>query len=113
MSDRGTPGKPSSAEEEYFVREDAEKKRKLALQAKKDKQAEELKRLKELHWMHCPKCGLQMQEVKLRGVDVDVCFSCNGVFLDQGELEQIEKPESRGVMNAILNWFKPETKNPV
>ncbi len=113
MSDRGTPGKPSNSEDEYFVREDAEKKRRLALQAKKEKEAAELKQLRDLHHMHCPKCGLQMQEVRLRGVDVDVCFSCNGIFLDQGELEKLQKPESRGVMNAILNWFKPETKNPV
>jgi hypothetical protein len=42
-----------------------------------------------------------------------VCFSCNGIFLDAGEIEQLEKPESRGVMSSILNWFKPETKNPV
>lgn len=113
MSDRGTPGKASTSEDEYFVREDAEKKRKLALQAKKDKAAAELKALKVLHWMHCPKCGMDMQEIKFRGVDVDVCFSCNGVFLDQGELEHLEKPESRGVMSAILNWFKPETRKPV
>jgi hypothetical protein len=113
MSDRGTTGKASQGEDEYFVREDAEKKRKLALQAKKEKQAAELKALKDLHWMHCPKCGLEMHEVKYRGVDVDVCFSCNGVFLDQGELEHIEKPESKGLMSAILNWFKPETKKPV
>ena len=112
MSDRGTPGKPSSTEDEYFVREDAEKKRRMALQAKKEKESAELKRLKELHWMRCPKCGLEMQEVKLGKVDVDVCFSCNGVFLDQGELEQIEKRESAGVMSAILNWFRPETKKP-
>ncbi len=113
MSDRGTPGKASTSEDEYFVREDAEKKRKLALQAKKDKAAAELKALKDLHWMHCPKCGMDMHEIKFRGVDVDVCFSCNGVFLDQGELEHIEKPESKGLMSAILNWFKPETKKPV
>jgi len=113
MSDRGTPGKPSNSEDEYFVREDAEKKRRLAQQAKKDKEAAELKRLKDLHWMRCPKCGLEMHEVKFRGVDVDVCFSCNGVFLDAGEIEQLEKPESRGVMSSILNWFKPETKTPV
>jgi len=113
MSDRGTPGKPSSTEDEYFVREDAEKKRRLALQGKKEKQAEELKRLKELHWMHCPKCGLQMHEVKFRGVDVDVCFSCNGVFLDHGEMEQLERPESAGLMSSVLNWFKSETKKPV
>jgi hypothetical protein len=109
MSDRGTPGKASSSEDEYFVREDAEKKRKIALQAKKEKAASELKALKDLHFMHCPKCGMKMQEIKYRGVDVDVCFSCNGIFLDQGELEHLEKPESKGVMSAILNWFKPET----
>ena len=105
--------KPSSSEEEYFVREDAEKKRKLALQAKREKEAAELKRLKDLHFMHCPKCGMQMQEIKYRGVDVDVCFACKGIFLDEGELEHLEKPESRGVMTSILNWFKPETKQPV
>ncbi len=110
MSDRGTPGK---LEDEYFVREDAEKKRRQALAAKKEKESGELKRLKDLHFMHCPKCGLDMHEVKLRGVDVDVCFSCKGVYLDQRDLERMEKPESSGVMSSILNWFKPETKKPV
>ncbi len=113
MSDKGTPGKPSQGEDEYFVREDAEKKRRLALQSKKEKATAELKQLKELHWMHCPKCGMDLHEVRYRGVDVDVCFSCNGVFLEQGDLEHLEKVESRGVMSAILNWFKPETKHPV
>ncbi len=110
MSDRGTPGKPSTTEDEYFVREDAEKKRKLALDQKRATEAAERDRLKKLHWMRCPKCGMEMHEVKLRGVDVDVCFACNGIFLDQGELEHLERPEQRGVMSAILNWFKPETK---
>ena len=110
MSDRGTTGKPSNVEDEYFVREDAEKKRKIALQAKKETEVAEQQRLKALHFMRCPKCGMEMHEVRLRGVDVDVCFSCNGVFLDQGELEHLQKPESKGVMSAILNWFKPELK---
>ncbi len=112
MTDRG-PGKPSASEDEYFVREDAEKKRKLALQAKKEKEAAELKALKEQHWMHCPKCGLQMHVMKLRGVDVEVCFSCNGIFLDKSDIEKLQKPESHAVMGAILNWFKPETQTPV
>jgi hypothetical protein len=112
MPDRG-PGKPSATEDEYFVREDAEKKRKLALQEKKDREAGELKRLRDLHYMHCPKCGLTLHELKFRGVHVDVCFHCNGVFLDQRDIEKMEKPESRGLMSSILNWFKPETKKPV
>jgi hypothetical protein len=112
MSDRGTPGKASTIEDEYFVREDAEKKRKLALQVKKETEAAELRRLKELHFMRCPKCGLQMQEVKYSGIDVDVCFACGGVFLDRGELENITTHEKSGVMKAILNWFKPESGAP-
>jgi uncharacterized protein len=112
MSDRGTPGKPSTTEDEYFVREDAEKKRKLALQAQKETLAAERARLKQLHFMRCPKCGMELHEVKLRGMDVDVCFACEGVFLDKGELEHLEKPESSGVMSGILNWFTPHTKRP-
>ena len=113
MSDRGTPGKASSSEDEYFVREDAEKKRRLALQAKREKDAAQLKELKDLHWMHCPKCGMEMHEVRYRGMDVDVCFSCNGIFLDQAELQHLENTKPQGVVGAILNWFKPETQKPV
>jgi Zn-finger nucleic acid-binding protein len=112
MSDTG---KPSNTEEEYFVREDAEKKRKLALQVKKETAAAELKRLKELHFMRCPKCGLQLQEVKVLGVDADICFACHGVFLDKGELQTIiahTKTSKPGVMDAIINWFKQEQGAP-
>ena len=112
MADKGTPGKGSQSEEEYFVREDAEKKRKLALQAAKDAAAAEKKRLKELHWMRCPKCGMELHEIDFRGIDVDVCFNCSGVFLDQGELAAIMKQETQGVMGSILNLFKKETKEP-
>ncbi|HEX9242508.1 MAG TPA: zf-TFIIB domain-containing protein [Anaeromyxobacter sp.] len=114
MSDKGTPGKASQSEEEYFVREDAEKKRRLALQAAKDAVAAEKKRLRDLHWMRCPKCGMELHEVDFGGMDVDVCFTCNGVFLDQGELQSILKTEKHtvGVMGSILNLFKRETKTP-
>ena len=112
MADSKGPGKASSSEEEYFVREDAEKKRKLAVQAAKAAVESEKKRLKDLHWMRCPKCGMEMHEVKYGAIDVDVCFACNGVFLDQGELQQIVTKDQEGVMSSILNWFKPETKKP-
>ena len=115
MSDRGIPGKPSNTEDEYFVREDAEKKRRIALQVKKETDAAELRRLKELHFMRCPKCGLQLQEVKVMGIDADVCFACHGVFLDQGELQVIVRQVNQakpGVVDAIINWFRQETSAP-
>jgi uncharacterized protein len=102
----------SPYENEYFVREDAERKRKLAHDVRLQLEEAERQRLRALHWMRCPKCGMEMHEVSYRGMTVDVCFSCNGIFLDERELCHIQKPESRGVMSGILNWFRPETKCP-
>lgn len=112
MSDRGVV-KPSQTEDEYFALEDAEKKRRLALKVKKEMAADEQRRLKELHSMHCPKCGQGMQEVKFRGMDVDVCFACGGIFLEKGEIEHMQRQSHHAVMGAILNWFKEETQHPV
>jgi len=100
----------SPFENEYFVREDAERKRRLALQVARELVEAEKQHLKQLHWMRCPKCGMEMHEISYRGMTVDVCFSCKGIFLDEAELSHLQKPESRGVMSGVLNWFKPETK---
>lgn len=51
--------------------------------------AQQRKQLRELHWMRCPKCGLSLAEITFRGVKVDKCFGCGGVYLDDGELEQL------------------------
>jgi len=105
--------KPSHGEDEYFAKEEAERKRKLALQVKKETSEAEARRLKELHHQHCPACGQKMQELKLRGVPVDVCFACESVFLSHGELRQFQEQIAagkRGVVASILNWFKPEVE---
>jgi hypothetical protein len=83
------PLKPTSKEEEYFAREEAIKLRKLAHKTQKEMDADEKKKLKELHWMHCPKCGMKLHTVIINKVEVDKCFACNGIFLDDGELEKI------------------------
>ncbi len=111
MPDHG-PQKPSSAEEEYFAREEAEKMRKLALDVKRQTAAAELERLKALHWMRCPKCGLELHTMHMRNVDVDACMSCGGLWFDGGEIEKMEKEPVPGAMAAFLNWFKPERRPP-
>ena len=111
MPDHG-PQKPSSSEEEYFAREEAEKKRKLALEVKRQTAQAELDRLRELHHMRCPKCGLELQSIRMRSVDVDACMSCGGFWLDKGELEKLEKQPMPGAVAAFLNWFKEERKAP-
>jgi hypothetical protein len=59
--------------------------------------AEETRRLKDLHFMKCPKCGHDMKEETVEGVSADRCTHCEGIFLDAGELEQIlvQKDEQR------------------
>ena len=39
--------------------------------------------------MRCPLCNVQMREVPRRGVKIDVCPECRGVWLDSGELEKL------------------------
>ncbi len=88
-------------ENEYFAREDAERIFELA-----HPEALERQRQKLLHWMRCPRCGMQLREVRYRDISVDACHSCHGIFLDEGDLAHIQKPEHAGVMSGILNWLK-------
>ena len=47
------------------------------------------KRLREQHFMRCPKCGHEMKEETLEGVSIDRCSHCEGIYFDAGELEQL------------------------
>ena len=43
--------------------------------------------------MICPKCQNLMQTVDRRGIHIEQCQGCRGIFLDRGELEQIAGAE--------------------
>lgn len=107
MADRDMP-KPSSNEDEYFAKENAEKLRKLALDRSRALEQSQRDDLKKLHWMHCPKCGMEMQAVQFRGVEIDRCFNCGATVFDAGELEKlgVSESESGSVMRSIINIFK-------
>ena len=62
--------KASDAEEEYFARENAERLRKLASEQKKALADTEREKLRQLHQMRCPKCGMELKEIGVRGVQV-------------------------------------------
>ncbi|MCR5880784.1 zf-TFIIB domain-containing protein [Phenylobacterium sp. J367] len=47
----------------------------------------------------CPNDNTSMQNVNRNGVEIDICPTCRGVWLDRGELEKIlgdVKTESQG-----------------
>jgi hypothetical protein len=93
--------KPSGAEDEYFAREELKRKE----QAKIKQTHKEREKLRDLHWMCCPKCGHALEEISFRDVSVDRCTACGGVFLDKGELEYLAGDEDNA-LRAILQLFK-------
>jgi hypothetical protein len=91
-------------EEEYFARLEVERVRKVAGERKAKLLAEERERDRALHLMKCPKCGMQLEEIAFGDVRVDKCFSCDGLWLDKGELDLIQE-EGVGFMGRLLSVF--------
>jgi uncharacterized protein len=88
--------KPSKNEDEYFwVQELQQRMAKLEKEQQAESEAEK-RRLKEAHWMHCPKCGQQLSMEQCGSVEIDVCPSCKGVWLDAGELGSIVESAGQG-----------------
>jgi len=98
----------SSKEEEYFLKTEAEKLRKLAEQHEQEMAEAEKKYLKEMHFMKCPKCGMDLKEIEFRGILIDKCFSCGGIYFDDGEVEQLIAQEGGddGFFSRVSAIFK-------
>lgn len=97
--------KPSEKEEEYFARMEFERKKKLEEEKHKKLAETEKQMLKELHFMRCPKCGMELIEIDYQGIKVDKCSECEGVWLDAGELEAVSKLEKSG-LEKLFNVFR-------
>ena len=88
--------KPNKNEDEYiWVQEMQQRMAKLESEQQAESEAEK-RRLKETHWMHCPKCGQKLSPQKCGSVEIDVCPSCKGVWLDKGELGTIVEGADQG-----------------
>lgn len=65
--------------------------------------------------MICPKCQNLMQTVTRRGVQIEQCQGCRGIFLDRGELEQIAGAEQTfygDPMGAPPPAYRPDSPPP-
>jgi Uncharacterized protein conserved in bacteria len=99
--------KPSTIEDQHIWEEEL-KRRLQKLEAEQQAAAEsEKQRLKELHWMHCPKCGQKLATENYGSVEIDLCPSCRGLWLDANELETIVASESkRGLFRSCLTVLR-------
>jgi hypothetical protein len=91
------PVKPSDQEEEYFAKKEFEKKKAIEAEKQKNLAESEKNKLRELHLMKCPKCGMELVEINYKSIKIDRCSGCEGVWLDAGELETVSKFEKSGL----------------
>ena len=97
--------KPNSAEEQHVWKQERNRqseKLQLEQQAAADM---EQRRLKELHWMRCPKCGQELVTENHGPVEIDLCPNCRGLWLDANELETILKNEG-GYFGSCLKILR-------
>ena len=99
------PVKPTEKEEEFFARAELERLKKSEEEKQKNIQQQERERLKNLHYMRCPKCGMELIEIDYKGITIDRCSECDGVWLDAGEMETISKLEKTG-LDKFFSIFK-------
>ena len=94
-------------ENEYFYRlnkEALEKKRKARDAERATLEAEQKKTL---HWMKCPKCGHDLEEIEMVGIKVERCTACRGTFFDEGELDiLLESREPQGFLDVMRRLLR-------
>ncbi len=99
--------KKPNQEEEYFARQEFEKLQKIKDETQLELAEEEKSRLRELHYMRCPKCGMELIEIGYKGIMVDKCSVCEGIWLDSGELEMISNLEKSN-LDKLFSIFKKD-----
>lgn len=98
--------KPSDKEQEYFLKLEMERLKKLREQHMEELAEEERRELKEMHWLHCAKCGQKMEVTQLGSVEVEICPDCGGIYLDAGEVDKIVEEKGREMFAGALGRLR-------
>ena len=91
-------------ENEEKLIEAARRKRESAEKQRSSAEAEERRRA---HWQKCPKCGGDMKVETISDIEIEKCSSCEGIFFDRGELEQLllkQERERRGFFRKLMGF---------
>ena len=98
------PVKPTEQEDEYFARIEFERRRKVLDERESQVAEEERQRILAVARGRCPKCGAELVPVPYRGIELDKCSRCQGVWLDFGELDQVVA-EDKGFLGSVRRIF--------
>ena len=58
---------------------------------------------RECRSLECPADRSQLAATRYRGVEIDICRHCQGIWLDAGELERILKLKGYGLGVAVVD----------
>jgi uncharacterized protein len=103
MSDKDRLGsklrdKEKAEEDRYFAQRDQE----LIEKLKQEKAGETETAVRQLALMRCPKCGDKLDTLQVHNVTVEKCPSCEGMWLDRGEMETLAQHENEGWLTRLL-----------
>ena len=59
--------------------------------------------------MKCPKCNESMVVLELADVEIDYCYSCEGIWLDQGELELLTGEDD--IEDRLLSFLEEDKRS--
>jgi hypothetical protein len=100
-----TPKKPSENEEEYFHRLEQERIARRKAEAAAQQAAAEREQLRKLTHLRCPKCAAKLESTTYRGVEIDRCPECRGVWFDAGEARRVIEAELKEGGGFITDLF--------
>ena len=93
---------PTGNEDEYFARQNAELIKEMRQRLDTERRARE----RRSHYMKCPKCGADLQEVARENVVIDVCPECRGAWFDSGEVELMRQASRNPVTRIVTDLLE-------
>jgi rubrerythrin len=90
--------KEKAEEDRYFAQRDRELIEKMKQQQASASEAD----VRQQALMRCPKCGTKLNSVQHHEVTVEECPSCQGLWLDRGELETLAQRENEGWLSRFI-----------
>jgi hypothetical protein len=85
-------------EDHYF----AERDRELIEKLRREKEEGVEVAAREASLGRCPRCGTKLVQRRVKQLSVDDCPSCQGVWLDRGEFEELARAEKGGWLAKLL-----------